>query len=300
MAEITETDFSSPFEAFLRDPLCSLDASTRADILRFITKHQTRLSELDHSIAQMSFRDDSHFERIQKQRRDTHEFIGRHKAILSIKRRVPVEIWRYIFELCLPHVWGVDFTAKHPREEFGPWAIAAVCVQWRSIVLGTSELWATFKTGPTPYDPSKIDRRPVAFSIERARGWPLCLTVDNGISYFPDRVAGLIPWEQVRTLKIHHSPANFQSIRFDVYKLLTLCTDLRTVDICHGVYHEDCYFKFPLVLPQLRRMSVAYTDTMLANLRAPALLEFAVTVDSDFYERSRRSIVKFLRHSGGD
>ncbi|KIY66848.1 hypothetical protein CYLTODRAFT_423053 [Cylindrobasidium torrendii FP15055 ss-10] len=315
MAGIAEWDFTSPYEAFLLDP-SSLDESTMADIRQFVAKQEARLSELDNTIAHMSFRNDDHLERVMSHRSAVNKFVVRHKAILSInvfsnripierpksllgiKSEVPVEIWCYIFKLCLPQPWGVNLSASSPLDEYSPWAIAGVCMPWRDIALGMPELWSTFKMGTKRYDPERIDRPPIALTVKRAAGKPLSLTVDNNINYFPDRAAGLIPWEQVHTLRVHQSRAISRSVRFDTYQLLSLCKNLHTVDLCHDVFHEDGYrSKIAVILPCVRRLSVTCTDTMLANLRAPVLRELAITVD-DFNEARRRSVTNFLSHSG--
>ncbi|KIY66856.1 hypothetical protein CYLTODRAFT_455002 [Cylindrobasidium torrendii FP15055 ss-10] len=238
MSAIVEMDLTSPYEALVRDPFLCPDDSIKDDIRRFIVEQEANLFKLDCSFSQMSACDDD-FKHIMKHKDNAHMFVEYHKAILSVKRQLPFEIWRRIFNLCLPHEWGVDFAATHAQEELGPWAIAAVCSHWRDIALNMTELWSTFKIGPARYDLARFDRRPIALSIERARGAPLSLRLDSGMSHFPHRAPGLIPWERVQNLTIVRSPIHAPRIKFDLQYILGQCTELRTVDICRHNKESD-------------------------------------------------------------
>ncbi|KIY66853.1 hypothetical protein CYLTODRAFT_354314, partial [Cylindrobasidium torrendii FP15055 ss-10] len=130
-------DLTSPYEALVRDPFFCPDDSIKDDVRRFIAEQESNLFKLDSNISHTSVCDDD----LQEHRVNAQMFVEHHKAILSVKRQVPVEVWRHIFSFCLPRDWGVDFAAKRAQEELGPWAIAAVCSRWRAAALDMPELW---------------------------------------------------------------------------------------------------------------------------------------------------------------
>ncbi|KAF9255140.1 hypothetical protein L218DRAFT_967545 [Marasmius fiardii PR-910] len=84
-----------------------------------------RLQNLDQEIA-----------RLQTERDRLQTFIHNHRALLSPFRRLPSDIWRIVFVLCLP---TSEFPVRSIKE--APLLLTRVCRSWREIAVETPNLW---------------------------------------------------------------------------------------------------------------------------------------------------------------
>ncbi|KAJ7731246.1 hypothetical protein B0H16DRAFT_1584009, partial [Mycena metata] len=112
---------------------------------------QTRLSNLDTSIGVL----EDLLTKLRGHRKRATEDIHHGRALLSIIRRLPVDILTEIFDWTLPD-WHTP-----PRRpiNWSPWLLGRVCSQWRTVSLSVSTLWSNIDSAsPLPLIMAQIQR----------------------------------------------------------------------------------------------------------------------------------------------
>ncbi|KAJ7696640.1 hypothetical protein B0H14DRAFT_2418418, partial [Mycena olivaceomarginata] len=105
--------------------------TTIPSIREFVSRGSVRRAFLDAKIGSLK----AELDKLLEERNLLDTEIRKHEGALSPLRRIPPEILSLILTLASP------FTASVMNIEDGPWALSAVCGQWRSIVLAQPRLW---------------------------------------------------------------------------------------------------------------------------------------------------------------
>ncbi|KAJ7464475.1 hypothetical protein FB451DRAFT_1263612 [Mycena latifolia] len=168
---------------FLFDPEVPLDPSSiSSDILdtndppaevdipsihEFIARGSARRTHLDTKIASLK----ASLDELLQDRDPLDTEIRKHEGAVSPLRRMPTELLSLIFKYTLPP------HGHFPRVDSGPWAIAAVCSRWRTIVLSQPTLWSTVVLDFTD-DPRPVieTAETLEAHLERSGGSPLDIT----------------------------------------------------------------------------------------------------------------------------
>ncbi|KAK0238039.1 hypothetical protein EDD85DRAFT_566340 [Armillaria nabsnona] len=76
---------------------------------------------------------------LQKEKTKMETALKEYKLILSPARRMPVELWYHIFQMCQSD--AADSSSSSLNTAVVPWSLAQVCNLWRAIVNDMPQLW---------------------------------------------------------------------------------------------------------------------------------------------------------------
>ncbi|KAJ7448362.1 hypothetical protein FB451DRAFT_1147590 [Mycena latifolia] len=124
--------------------------------------NKTRIAQLDNTIAALQAALETH----RRLRQAAADRIRLGTAILSVVRRLPIEILAEIFQ------WTVPDEPRKRATERSPWVLGRVCSRWRAISQSLPALW------------TNIDRKiPLKMlKVHLDRSIPYLLTVEVGFS----------------------------------------------------------------------------------------------------------------------
>ncbi|KAL0577862.1 hypothetical protein V5O48_004134 [Marasmius crinis-equi] len=133
--------------------------------------------------------------RLQAEREELQCFVSRHRALLSLSRRVPADIWGEIFARCLPQN-PLNLYVCSTKEP--PLLFTMVCRTWRQITLNTPRLWNSlhiFLPSKSPGLTSEALRLQNQAKMSGLKLWfdrsgSLPLTISVSASYSPSSTEG--------------------------------------------------------------------------------------------------------------
>ncbi|KAJ7694667.1 hypothetical protein B0H17DRAFT_931723, partial [Mycena rosella] len=108
------------------DPPAEVDIPA---IREFVARGSARRTRLDAKIVALK----ASLDELLQDRNPLDTEIRKHEGAVSPLRRMPTELLSLIFKYTLP--------TRCERIDSAPWAIAAVCSRWRTIVLAQPSLW---------------------------------------------------------------------------------------------------------------------------------------------------------------
>lgn len=212
---------------------------------------------------------------------ELYSFIQQHRKILSITRRVPLEIWSEIFTYLSPML-----DPCHIDPSSTPWVLGHVCSTWRTVVKNTPAMWTDVFVDLPMYNRSELRslerRERLKTVIQRSKALPRQLHLESreGVAHSTlDFVAGLLfgeermiqsltlrmPFRHFRSIRQHMTRSQFSSLQnlavylpdhlptTDVLQDFTMATRLKSVEMATG-------FELPgviLPLAQLEMLAVA-------------------------------------------
>ncbi|KAF6763721.1 hypothetical protein DFP72DRAFT_1163659 [Ephemerocybe angulata] len=176
----------SPFESILHTNHIPTEEQCKAieDFLEFPEK---QLVEVDSKITEV----DLQLRELQN-KRDSLEWVASplrravkaHRAIISLARRLPDDVYREIFPYCLP---TESYATPNPLD--APIVLTHVCRRWRHIAHSTPRLWSRLHMDPLAipeYDEdSDAPTFPTREWIQRAAAVPFSLSFHSASPYFP-------------------------------------------------------------------------------------------------------------------
>ncbi|KAF5338708.1 hypothetical protein D9611_013346 [Ephemerocybe angulata] len=178
----------SPFESILHTNHIPTEEQCKAieDFLEFPEK---QLVELDSKIAEV----DLQLRELQN-KRDSLEWVASplrqavkaHRAVISLARRLPDDVYQEIFPYCLP---VGSYPTPNPLD--APIVLTHVCRRWRHIAHSTPRLWSRLHIKPLAkvtdeYNATHNDRSiPTKEWIQRASAIPLSLSFCSASRYKP-------------------------------------------------------------------------------------------------------------------
>ncbi|KAF6763718.1 hypothetical protein DFP72DRAFT_873247 [Ephemerocybe angulata] len=216
----------SPFESILHTNHIPTEEQCKAieDLLELPEK---QLVELDSKIAEV----DLHLRELQN-KRDSLEGIANplrkaveaHRAIISLARRLPDDVYQEIFPYCIP---AGSYATPNPLE--APIVLTHVCRRWRHIAHSTPRLWSRLHMDPLSiyYGNSEARSFPTREWIERAAAVPFSLSFYSTSTDFP-RVSAILELCQDLTLSEWIAPhwnnfaISFPSSEAIILKILAL------------------------------------------------------------------------------
>ncbi|KAJ7768312.1 hypothetical protein B0H16DRAFT_1519365 [Mycena metata] len=169
---------SSPFASKLRTNYCPTDGEA-AEITALLDEPVLQLKGLDDKIAELQ----KTIDKLAAQRNTLHTYIAEHRALISLVRRLPLEILEEIFSACLPtHRNCVMSTSEAPL------LLGRVCSSWRAISLSTPRLWSKLHiVEPTTAGWWPNMEEEVAKHLEATKTWlarsgqcPLSISLESG------------------------------------------------------------------------------------------------------------------------
>ncbi|KAJ7699006.1 hypothetical protein B0H17DRAFT_863976, partial [Mycena rosella] len=122
---------SSPFALKLGTNHCPEDEEI-AQIRALLTEPAIRLKSLDDEISKLQVV----LDRMKEERSRLGTYVEGHRALISLARRLPLDIIQEIFLACIPTHRNCVMSATE-----APVLLGRICSSWRSISLSTPRLW---------------------------------------------------------------------------------------------------------------------------------------------------------------
>lgn len=122
---------SSPFASKLNTNYIATDAESH-QIQSLLKRPTSRLEELSTQLQQL----DEHYTQIRNEQSSLLLSISKHRALMSLVRKLPIEILQEIFIACLPTTHNAVMSKWEP-----PILLTQVCSSWRIIAHATPQLW---------------------------------------------------------------------------------------------------------------------------------------------------------------
>ncbi|EAU83497.1 hypothetical protein CC1G_04753 [Coprinopsis cinerea okayama7 len=139
----------SPFEQHIGTNYTPHDRQL-VEIQELVTQSKPRLAELDAELE-----DAMKAVEALRERRDKYKnFVDGHQALLSITRRLPLDIMHIIFEHAMPKKHGALMSPSDP-----PLLFTHVCREWRRIAINHAPLWSSLHL-PIPNYPDYVNYIP--------------------------------------------------------------------------------------------------------------------------------------------
>ncbi|KAL0067962.1 hypothetical protein AAF712_004865 [Marasmius tenuissimus] len=140
---------------------------------------------LDNEIARLR----ASLEAFEKKKNDTDARLSAYRSALSPYRRLPIEILRIIFELCVEEDANInarlEYTSQFPDSSSTldidkcPWALSQVCRGWRNLVVSLPALWTAIDMNWTEGEgklPDALVERRLSLMLQRSRDQPLLVS----------------------------------------------------------------------------------------------------------------------------
>ncbi|KAJ7698995.1 hypothetical protein B0H17DRAFT_926902, partial [Mycena rosella] len=122
---------SSPFASKLGTNYCPEDEEI-AQIRVLLAEPANRLKSLDDEISKLQVA----LDRMKEERSRLGAYVEGHRALISLARRLPLDIIQEIFLACIPTHCNCFMSATE-----APVLLGRICSSWRSISLSTPRLW---------------------------------------------------------------------------------------------------------------------------------------------------------------
>ncbi|KAF8816839.1 hypothetical protein BYT27DRAFT_7154233 [Phlegmacium glaucopus] len=129
-----ETGFgldSSPFTTRLNSNYAATDSES-LEIQTLLKVPTSRLEELSIRLQEL----DEQYSKIQSEQTSLLLSISEHRALISLVRKLPIEILQEIFVACLPTTHNAVMCKEEP-----PILLTQICSSWRNIAHSTPQLW---------------------------------------------------------------------------------------------------------------------------------------------------------------
>ncbi|KAJ7187919.1 hypothetical protein C8R46DRAFT_1340842 [Mycena filopes] len=157
-----------PFASKLGTNYCPLDDEV-LQIRAFLEAPLSRLKQLDDQISELQ----KAIDELAEERERVRSFVDPHKDLISPFRRLPLDVIQEIFVACLPTHRNCVMTAVE-----APVLLGRICSAWRSISLGTPQLWARLhiveplRSGRGPWIPLRAAwKEKFAQRLETTKTW---------------------------------------------------------------------------------------------------------------------------------
>ncbi|KAJ7019213.1 hypothetical protein C8F04DRAFT_351278 [Mycena alexandri] len=202
----------SPFSAHLGTNYCPKDEEV-LEIKSLLVEPTLRLKSLDNEIADLQ----KAIDKLKEEHDSVGSFVEAHKALISLARRLPLDIIQEIFVACLPNDRNCAMSASE-----APVLLGRICSSWRAISMSTPRIWAKLHiVDPPPFpDAPTLVAETVALRLATAKIWlrrsgqcPLSISLKCGFEYYPGPSS--ITRTSVLQLLIQFAP-RWQHIHFTI------------------------------------------------------------------------------------
>jgi hypothetical protein len=179
----------SPFTSRLDSNYVASDSES-LEIQEILKNPTLRVAELTSQLQQL---DEQHTQ-LRNEQSALLLFISKHRALISLIRKLPIDILQEIFFACIPTTYNAVMSRWEP-----PILLTHICSSWRYIAHATPQLWKSIHIAvpsstpgryPSDYATSieHIHRRSDAVLewLSRSAGHPLDISLGNWGSIVPD------------------------------------------------------------------------------------------------------------------
>ena len=200
----------SPFTSRLNSNYVPTDSES-LEIQNFLKLPTSRLEELSIQLHKL----DDQSTQLRNEHSSLLLFISKHRALISLIRKLPIEILQKIFVACLPTAHNAVMSRWEP-----PILLTQVCSSWRNVAHATPQLWNTIhiavpcnKSGrysteyPNPEEYIVRRRDAVIEWLSRSATYPLDISLSHwgtsALERFYDKIIDILirfseRWRDVR------------------------------------------------------------------------------------------------------
>ena len=132
---LSDPAISSPMDSPFTSRLDSNYAATDSESLEIQTLLElptSRLEELSTKLKEL----DEQYTQLSNEQSSLLLFISKHRALISLIRKLPIDILQEIFIACLPTAHNAVMSRREP-----PILLTQICSSWRHIAHATPQLW---------------------------------------------------------------------------------------------------------------------------------------------------------------
>lgn len=209
-------------------------------------------------------------------------------ATRCLVSRLPIEVLSIVFESCLPYPGGVNLYQKTLT---GPWALGAVCRDWRALVLASPRLWASLTIKTIPKEGEIL--RALELTTTRAGSTSFDITLASYTKFPP---TFLEAWSNMRAFSVRFWAPAYIANPPNFTRVFQLCgSNLRDIRLCQGIRIGAPAEVFNL--PSLSTLDMGTANNVLLEyIRAPTLRRFSGNIGAG--QDAVALITKFFKHSG--